>query len=317
MIAVVTGAAGFIGSSLCRRLLDDGHAVTGVDCLTKTDGLEQKIRNLDGLVGREGFHLVYADLAEQPPSAVLHEADVVFHLAGEASVTRSWGPSFAAYARNNVEATQRLLDACVGAGLQRIVYASSSSIYGNALSLPTSESVLPRPISPYGVTKLAAEHLCHAYQSEQGLPITSLRFFTVYGPGQRPDMAFHRLFRAALNGETFTVRGNGSATRDFTYIDDVVDAVVRAGESSWNGALNIGGGQRVSMQEVLAMVQEEVGPISVDYGEAAAGDARDTSADTTLAQEILQWRPEVDLRSGISAMASWASDVFEPELSRS
>lgn len=316
MIAVVTGAAGFIGSTLCHRLLDDGHVVTGVDCLTKTDGLEQKIRNIDGLVDHARFQLVYADLAEQPPLSVLSEADVVFHLAGEASVTRSWGPTFARYDRNNVAATQRLLDACVDVGIQRLVYGSSSSIYGDAMVLPTPETAVPQPISPYGVTKLAAEHLCHAYNQSLGLPVTSLRFFTVYGPGQRPDMAFHRLFRAALTGEPFTVRGDGTATRDFTFVDDVVDALVKAAGAGWDGVLNVGGGQRTSMREVLTLVQEKAGPIELVHGPATAGDARDTSADTTRAREVLGWAPQVELREGLAAMGAWADDALQPELSR-
>src|SRR6478609_9677650 len=178
MIAIVTGAAGFIGSSLSRRLLDEGHEVVGIDCLTHAYDVEQKMRNLGGLMDHPHFQLLYSDLAEHVPAASIQGADVVFHLAGQASVTTSWGDGFASYAHNNIEGTQRLLEACVGAGLRRFVYGSSSSVYGNACALPTPETVLPHPVSPYGVSKLAGEHLCRAYHHSWGLPVTALRFFT-------------------------------------------------------------------------------------------------------------------------------------------
>ncbi|CAN5431703.1 NAD-dependent epimerase/dehydratase family protein [soil metagenome] len=313
MIAVVTGAAGFIGSTLSRRLLAEGHTVVGIDCLTKTYDLSLKTRNIDGLVDHDRFQLVYSDLAEHPPASLVQGADVVFHLAGQASVTRSWGPSFSEYTRNNIEATQRLLEACVTAGIDRFVYASSSSVYGDAMVMPTPETCLPRPISPYGVSKLAGEHLCHAYQREQGLPVTSLRFFTVYGPGQRPDMAFHKLFRAAHTGEPFTIRGDGTATRDFTYVDDVVDACIRAAGAGWDGVANVGGGHRVAVNEVVDIVQNIVGPMNIVHGPSVAGDAKDTSADTALARDIFGWVPKTSLRDGLESMALWAEDLLRPE----
>lgn len=317
MFAVVTGAAGFIGSSLCRRLLLEGHTVVGIDCLTKNYDVALKTRNVDGLVDHPRFQLVYADLAEHPPAGLVLGADVVFHLAGQASVTRSWGTSFGEYARNNVEATQRLLEACVESGIDRFVYASSSSVYGDAMVMPTPETCLPRPISPYGVSKLAGEHLCHAYQREQGLPVTSLRFFTVYGPRQRPDMAFHRLFRAAHTGEPFTVRGDGRSTRDFTFVEDVVDALLAAAVAGWDGVANVGGGHRVALNDVIDVVQDLVGPIDVRYGPSVAGDAHDTSADTSLARDILTWTPRNGLEDGLAEMAVWAADLLRPEPSYS
>ena len=315
MIAVVTGAAGFIGSSLTDRLLGDGHTVIGIDCLTKAYDVELKTRNLDRFLGHPNFQLHYSDLAEHDPTGPLRDADVVFHLAGQASVTSSWGGGFSDYARNNVEATQRLLEACVGAGIERFVNASSSSIYGDAMVMPTPESAVPRPISPYGVTKLAAEHMCDAYHRQRGLPVTSLRFFTVYGPGQRPDMAFHKLFRAAYGGDRFQVRGDGSATRDFTYVDDVVDALVLAAGAGWNGALNVGGGHRVTLLEVLRLVEGLTGPIDLEFVPTVAGDARNTSADVSLAREVLGYQPSVELPDGLARMASWAQGLLVPELS--
>lgn len=315
MFAIVTGAAGFIGSTLCRRLLAEGHRVVGVDCLTKAYDLRFKTANVDGLLDHRGFELIYSDLAEHSPTALVQGADVVFHLAGQASVTRSWGPSFADYTRNNISATQSLLEACTSAGIGRFVYASSSSVYGDAMVMPTPETCLPRPISPYGVSKLAGEHLCHAYQRECGLPVTSLRFFTVYGPGQRPDMAFHRLFGAACGGEPFTVRGDGTATRDFTYVGDVVDALMRAATAGWDGVVNVGGGHRISLKEVIDKIMDIMGPFDVTFGAPVAGDARDTSADTSLAKDVLGWSPRVGLDEGLSQMAIWADDVLHPESS--
>ncbi len=313
MKAIVTGAAGFIGSTLSRHLLDAGHQVTGVDCLTKAYDVEVKTRNLDRLVDFDRFQMLYADLTTQPLTYIVGDADVVFHLAGQASVTRSWGESFGDYTRNNVTATQRLLEACVDAGVPRLVYASSSSVYGNATLLPTPETALPRPISPYGVSKLAGEHLCHAYQQERGLSAVSLRLFTVYGPGQRPDMCFHKLFRAAVRGEPFVVNGDGTATRDFTYVDDVVDAMVAAASSGWDGVANVGGGHRVGLREVIDEVQSIVGPIDVRYGDAVAGDARNTSADVSLARAAFDYRPSVSLPVGLSAMAQWVRELYDTE----
>lgn len=313
MIAIVTGAAGFIGSSLSRRLLGDGHVVVGVDCFTPSYDLGLKVANVEPLLAHANFELVTTDLADEVPVGHLADADVVFHLAGQASVTTSWGQGFEAYARNNVQATQRLLDACLGSHLQRFVYASSSSIYGDARTLPTPETALPEPVSPYGVSKLAGEHLCAAYHHCWDLPVTALRFFTVYGPGQRPDMAFHKLFRAALRGDPFWVRGDGSATRDFTFVGDIVDGLVAAAEHDWNGVANLGGGHRTSLRSLIELVQELTGPIDVRYGPLVAGDVRDTSANTDLAATVLGYQPATDLRTGLAAMHQWAAGLAQME----
>ncbi|MEO6987990.1 MAG: NAD-dependent epimerase/dehydratase family protein [Aquihabitans sp.] len=313
MIAVVTGAAGFIGSTLSRRLLDDGHKVTGIDALTKAYDIELKIRNVDNLVDHRNFQLVYGDLTDPSSVDLLRNADVVFHLAGQASVTSSWGRSFETYARNNIMATQRLLDVLAGSAIKRFVYASSSSVYGEAMVMPTVETALTRPISPYGVSKLAAENLCHAYQREQGIPVTSLRFFTVYGPAQRPDMAFHRMFRSVYRGEVFEVRGDGTATRDFTFVGDVVEAILAAASCGWNGVANVGGGNRVSLREVLAIVEEVAGPLNLRWGPTVAGDVRDTGADIDLARDALGWEPRTDLYTGLRTMAAWAEELLRTE----
>ena len=235
MVAVVTGAAGFIGSAVCRRLLADGETVRGIDCLTKTYDVEQKMGNISPLIDHPSFNLLYADLASSDIDPILDGADTVYHLAGQASVSRSWGVPFADYTRNNIDATQRLLEACADRSLRKVVHASSSSVYGDAEVRPTPETVLPRPLSPYGVTKLAAEHLCHVYHHNRGVPTAALRLFTVYGPGQRPDMAFHRLVRAALEHQPFMVNGDGFQSRDFTHVNDVVDAIVARGAIELDG----------------------------------------------------------------------------------
>ncbi len=315
MIAMVTGAAGFIGSTLSRRLLADGHAVIGVDCLTEAYDVDLKARNLEGLVDHPDFHLVCSDLSRSSPGPALHDVEVVYHLAGQASVTRSWGSHFADYTRNNIAATQDLLGACVRAELPRFVFASSSSVYGDALTRPTTERALPRPISPYGVSKLAAEHLCLAFHRELGLPVTCLRYFTVYGPRQRPDMGMHKLFRAALEGGTFEVRGDGSSTRDFTYVDDAVEATYRAGLAGWDGVMNIGGGHPVALHEVIDRVDRLAGPLHVEHGPEVAGDARDTAADIELAGRILGYQPQTSLQEGLEAMAVWAEGIYGREMS--
>lgn len=315
MIAMVTGAAGFIGSTLSRRLLADGHEVVGVDCLTDAYDVELKSRNLDGLIDHDGFQLVCADLSRTMPWSVLQQVDVVYHLAGQASVTRSWGTRFTDYTANNITATHELLTACVDAGLRRFVFASSSSVYGNAAVQPTAETVLPRPISPYGVSKLAAEHLCLAFHREMDVPVTCLRYFTVYGPRQRPDMGIHKLFRAAATGERFGVRGDGSATRDFTYVDDAVEATYRAGLGDWDGVLNIGGGNPVSLAEVIERVQAIAGPIDLVHGPTVPGDARDTAADIRLAERVLGYAPRTPLQEGLEAMGQWAKGLYGRELS--
>lgn len=315
MIAMVTGAAGFIGSTLCRRILDDGHDVIGVDCLTESYDPRLKTRNLEALVSHPRFHLVAADLSRTVPRAMVQEAEVVYHLAGQASVTRSWGHRFADYTRHNITATHDLLEACLGSDLRRVVYASSSSVYGDAEAQPTHEEVLPRPISPYGVSKLAGEHLCLAYHRSMGLPVTCLRYFTVYGPRQRPDMGFHLLFRAAFEGTPFGVRGDGSQTRDFTYVGDAVEATYRAGLADWDGVLNIGGGHPVVLGDAIDLVQELVGPIDLQHVPAVAGDAHSTAADIGRAAAVLGYDPATPLREGLQAMAAWAAQVYGRELS--
>jgi nucleoside-diphosphate-sugar epimerase len=309
MTAVVTGAAGFIGSHLCRLLLDEGHEVIGLDAFTDYYPREYKEDHLAGLRGRERFWMVDDDLLTMRLEPLIEGADYVFHLAGQPGVRASWGPEFATYVRHNVLATQRLLETCRGFRLEKFVYASSSSIYGDAEAFPTAEKVLPRPVSPYGVTKLAGEYLCDVYRTNFGVPTVSLRLFTVYGPGQRPDMAFARLVRAARLGHPFQLLGDGEQSRDFTFVGDVVHAMVDAARSPWCGTANIGGGSRVTMNEVLDIVGELCGTLRVVRREAAIGDVRHTAADCTTARTAFGYRPSTSLREGLALMVGAEADL--------
>jgi nucleoside-diphosphate-sugar epimerase len=302
MRVVVTGAAGFVGSHLCESLLADGHEVVGVDSFTEYYAPELKQQNLQACVGQERFRLHRVDLLEAPLAALMDGADVVFHLAGQPGVRPSWGAEFATYTSRNVLATQALLEAARTVPLRKLVYASSSSVYGDAEAYPTAETLCPHPLSPYGVTKLAAEHLCELYRVGFGVPTASLRLFTVYGPRQRPDMAFSRLVDAALSGSVFELYGTGEQTRDFTFVEDVVRGFRAAAESGFTGVANIGGGSRTSMKEVLDIVTELAGAPQVVRGPAQRGDVRDTAADTRVAFEGFGYAPQVSLREGLRRM---------------
>lgn len=302
MRTVVTGAAGFVGSHLCTRLLEQGHEVAGIDVLTDFYDVSRKEANLFVLSDWDAFSFHRTDL-RQAPRQLFDGAEVVFHLAGQPGVRPSWGPEFALYVERNIMATQHLLETLRAADIRKIVYASSSSVYGDAESYPTAETLRPRPVSPYGVTKLAAEHLCELYRGNFGLPTASLRLFTVYGPGQRPDMAFSRLVAAAVRGRPFPLYGDGRQTRDFTYVGDVVDAFCAAAASDWTGVANIGGGARTSMAEVIGMAGELVGrPVQTDRKPGQPGDVRDTAADTTVARNAFGYAPAVPLAEGLARM---------------
>jgi nucleoside-diphosphate-sugar epimerase len=306
MNALVTGAAGFIGSHLCRHLLSHGEHVRGVDCFTDYYPARFKYANLAPLLSELRFRFIEADLHETNLRSMLDGVDVVYHLAGQPGVRPSWGKDFAHYLRQNVGVTQRLLEAARQHRLRKFVYASSSSVYGNAESYPTSESARPQPQSPYGVTKLAAEHLCELYRANLDVRTASLRFFTVYGPGQRPDMAFSRLMSAALDGGTFELYGDGTQTRDFTFVEDVVRALRDVARSDFCGVANLGGGSRTSMNEVISIIEGLCGAIDVSRSATQDGDVRHTSADIRVAASAFGYAPRVTLEEGLRAMAEWA-----------
>lgn len=306
MRAVVTGAAGFIGAHLCAHLLDKGDEVLGIDCFTDYYDPRLKERNLVGLRDRPGFVECRLDLSSAPLESLFERADVVYHLAGQPGVRSSWGEDFVPYLSRNVHATQRVLEAARTVRLWKVVYASSSSVYGDSETYPTTEDLAPRPVSPYGVTKLAAEHLCELYRTTCDVPTASLRLFTVYGPRQRPDMAFSRLVEAALTGNPFQLYGDGNQSRDFTYVGDVVRAMRQSALSAWTGVANIGGGSRTTMNEVVAKVEELAGDVRLVRHPRERGDVRHTAADTTVAREGFGYQPRTTLDAGLARMVDAA-----------
>jgi len=309
MKALVTGAAGFIGSHLTASLLDKGATVVGIDCFADYYPRALKERNLEENTPRNGFRFIEAKIEETDLPALLDGVTHVFHLAAQAGVRKSWGRDFKTYTINNIDATQMLLEACVGRRLEKFVHASSSSVYGDRAAIPMREDALPQPVSPYGVTKLAAEHLGCLYHLNFGVPAVAMRYFTVYGPRQRPDMAFNRFIRAALRDEPITLYSDGEQTRDFTFVGDAVAATIAAGERGVNGtAYNIGGGSRVSMNQVVKIIEKVAGhPLKIHREDAQKGDMRDTYADTTLARRDLGFAPKVSLEEGIQAEYRWLS----------
>jgi nucleoside-diphosphate-sugar epimerase len=304
---VVTGAAGFVGSHLCDRLLADGHEVVGIDSFTDYYERDRKEANLQSARRDSRFKLVEADLVTSGLSQALSDATVVYHLAGQPGVRPSWGSMFDPYVQANIVATQRLLETLRQIPVKRLVFASSSSIYGDAEMFPTKETALPRPVSPYGMTKLAAEHLAFVYMRNFDIPVTSLRYFTVYGPRQRPDMAFCRFMEALVDGQEIGVFGDGEQTREFTYVSDAVDGTVKAATADVAGqVINLGGGSRVSVNRVLDTL-EDISRIKArrKYLPVAPGDPRHTGASINLARERLGWEPRVSLREGLTRQWRW------------
>ena len=312
MNVLVTGAAGFIGSHLAAALLARGARVTGLDCFTDYYPRRIKDANLAVNADHPNFRFVEAAIADADLPALLDGVTHVFHLAAQAGVRKSWGRDFQIYTVNNIDASQILLEACVGRPLEKFVYASSSSVYGDAVAIPMTETALPQPVSPYGVTKLAAEQLCRLYTVNHGVPTASMRYFTVFGPRQRPDMGFHRFIRAALLDQPIALYGDGEQTRDFTFVADAVAATMAAGAPGGPGAVyNIGGGSRVSINEVLELIGRVTGKrLDIRREPAQKGDMRDTFADTTRAQTELGWAPKTSLADGIEAEVRWLKDAL-------
>lgn len=318
-VVLVTGAAGFIGSHLAEQLLSENYSVIGLDCFTDYYSRRQKEENLYALRAAPNFKFVQADLRDYDLAALLagEKVQYIFHNAGQAGVRPSWGKHFADYVAHNITATQALLEACctprVRERIARFVFASSSSVYGDAEKLPTREDDLPRPISPYGVTKLAAEHLCLLYAKQYGLPVVALRYFSVYGPRQRPDMAFYNFIERLLHGEAVRVLGDGEQTRDFTYVSDIVQAnrlALQLALPTPNGSCarvyNIGGGSRVTLNATLEILGEIMGVTPrVEYSPRAPGDHRHGAADITRAQRELGYTPRVSLTEGLRKQVEW------------
>jgi UDP-glucose 4-epimerase len=308
---LVTGVAGFIGSHVAERLIKRGNSVRGVDCFTNYYARSLKEKNLSELLESPRFVLDELDLSSADLGSVLEEVDAVCHLAAQAGVRASWGRSFETYIDCNIAATQRLLEACKGRSLARFVYASSSSVYGETDDLPMRERGATCPVSPYGVTKLAAEHLAVLYHRNYGLPTVSLRFFTVYGPRQRPDMAFNKFISATLSGRPVEIYGDGKQTRDFTFVDDIVDGVVRALENGPPGEVfNLGGGSRVTLNEAIDTLERVMGmKINRQYETPQKGDVSNTLADNSKAQNELGFAPSVGLEEGLAREFEWLKSL--------
>ncbi len=313
MNILVTGAAGFIGSRLCLKLLEQGDRVVGVDCFTDFYPRWIKERNLAPLLSKQNFEFQATDVLELDLSPLLENADVVYHLAAQAGVRSSWGENFLTYLSHNILATQKLLEAAKKRPRLKFVYASSSSVYGLTPTLPMREDSPLHPLSPYGVTKLAAEQLCFLYFKNYGLPTISLRFFTVYGPGQRPDMAFHKFFKAIREDRAITVFGDGRQTRDFTYIDDITDACVAAPEKARPGEVyNLGGGHREKLVNLFPLFEEICGRrVKISWREAQKGDVPHTLADIAKAGQDLGFSPQMDLTEGLRREWEWIEALYQ------
>ncbi len=313
MASVVTGVAGFIGSSLAETLLDRGEQVTGIDCFIDYYPRALKEKNLQGLLANARFRFIEQNLVDVDFASLLADVDIVYHQAAQAGVRASWGKDFSIYTRNNILATQRLLEALKGTKI-KLINASSSSVYGEVVTLPMRETDIPQPVSPYGVTKLAAEHLCCLYARNYGVEAVSLRYFTVYGPRQRPDMAFHRFIKAMLRGEEIEIYGNGEQTRDFTYIQDAVSANLLAAEHGQRGEVyNIGGGARITVNNVLELLERlTTKPARARYNEPQKGDVTHTYADTRKAQEDLLFKPTTTLEDGLKRQIEWMQKEILP-----
>lgn len=311
MKVCITGVAGFIGSSVAKKLIAGGLDVLGIDCFTDYYERKQKERNLNPLQGKKNFHFVEADVMEFDFAKALSAGDGVIHEAAQPGVRASWGKEFDVYTTNNVLATQRLLEQVKDLGLKKLVFAGSSSVYGDVDAFPMKETDRPQPVSPYGVSKLASEHLCMLYHKNYGLPATSVRYFTVYGPAQRPDMAFHRICRALATDSVFPMFGNGTQTRDFTFVDDIVAGTIAALDADCAGqVINLGGGSRISLAACIEILEGIAGKtLRIDQREVQKGDVRHTAADISKAKELLGYAPKVSVADGLEAEYNWMVDL--------
>ncbi len=308
----VTGCAGFIGSTLCERLLQDGYQVTGIDSFQTNYDQWIKIRNLRLLQQQPRFRLFTESLLTTDLSQLLKDQDYVFHLAAIPGVRTSWGTDFSIYVENNILATQKLLEAIKQSQVKKLVYASSSSVYGG-MDGPTNEEKPPEPISPYGVTKLSAEQLCQLYAKNFGVPVISLRYFTVFGPRQRPDMAFHRLILRTLKGEKLPIFGDGEQSRDFTFVDDIITANLLAMHSPLKGEVfNIGGISHLTINEVIALIEKHIGKqANRQYLPSQAGDPKHTWADISKAKNLLGYNPQFAVDEGIALQVAAVKDLYQ------
>jgi len=300
MRCLVTGAAGFIGSHLTEALIKQGNEVRGIDCFTDYYSKSLKLANLAELEKREGFEFVEMDISSDRVSEYVKDVDVVFHLAAQPGVRASWGASFSHYIKDNIAATQRLLEAAKEAHLKRFIYASSSSVYGDAERFPTPEETTPSPNSPYGATKFEGELLCNVYRKNFGVPTVALRYFTVYGPRQRPDMAFNRFISAIQRSEEVVIYGDGSQGRDLTFVLDTVAATCLSVEAQPGSTYNVGTGSTVTINEVISVLELIIGKRAKIRNEPVAlGDVRMTCAETSKITRELDFHPKTKIEEGL------------------
>ncbi|HZX10806.1 MAG TPA: NAD-dependent epimerase/dehydratase family protein [Acidobacteriota bacterium] len=312
MKCLVTGAAGFIGSHLCERLIDLNFCVTGIDSFTDFYSRELKKRNLASLLKKKRFEFIEQDINHIDLETLIKKSDCIFHLAAQAGVRASWGDNFSTYTKNNIESTQNILETCKKHQVKKIIYASSSSVYGNSPDLPMKETSRLFPYSPYGVTKLAAENLCSLYHQNYGLPVVSLRYFTVYGPRQRPDMAFHKFLKAIGENKPIEIYGTGKQTRDFTYIDDIVKANISAAKKGRDGEIyNLGGGIQHKLSDIFPILQQICGKkVKIKKVDNQKGDVKHTYADISKAKKDLLYNPKIKLQQGLNQEWSWIKDTY-------
>jgi len=301
--ALITGVAGFIGSSLAAKLLKDNFKVIGIDSFTNNYSTRIKEKNIENCLKHTNFSLIRQDLDTLDLSASVEKADYFFHLSAQPGVRASWGKEFTTYVKNNISVTQKILESLKNnTTLKKFVFASSSSVYGNQSSMMNEDTSLARPISPYGVTKLAAENLANLYFKNYGVPTISLRYFTVYGPKQRPDMAFTRFFYSIIKEQKLTIFGNGEQTRDFTYVDDVVKATMNAATSDHVGEiLNIGGGSVFSLMQITEFMKEITEKeLEIDFKKEQKGDVKHTSADISKSENLINYKSNTDIKYGLT-----------------
>ncbi|MEM8829721.1 MAG: NAD-dependent epimerase/dehydratase family protein [Cyanobacteria bacterium P01_G01_bin.19] len=314
VVNIITGVAGFVGFNIAETILKQGKLVIGIDQVNDYYDPKLKEANVDRLQQYSGFKFIRDSIQNLDWLELLRDVDVLYHQAAQAGVRASWGKGFQDYTERNINATQILLEAAKQTNsLKRFVYASSSSVYGDAVTMPTPETLCPQPVSPYGITKLTAERLCFLYHKNFNVPVTALRYFTVYGPGQRPDMAFHKFLKAALNKEAISIYGDGQQTRDFTFISDIVAANLAAASvpEAIGEVFNIGGGSRAVLKDVLATMEKVIGsPIRKEFIDRAKGDARHTSADISKAQAILGYSPQISLEEGLAKEWEWIKQLY-------
>ena len=314
MVDIITGVGGFIGSHLAETILKQGKQIIGIDQINDYYDPCLKEANIDRLKQYSGFKFIRNSIQNLDWLELLKNVDVIYHQAAQAGVRASWGDGFRDYTERNINATQIILEAASKtSSLKRFVFASSSSVYGNAQRMPTPETISPLPVSPYGISKLAAERMCLLYHHNFNVPVTALRYFTVYGPRQRPDMAFHKFFKAAVRKEAISIYGDGQQTRDFTFISDVVAAnlAVASVPEAIGEVFNIGGGSRAVLADVLATMEKIIGnPIKQEFADRARGDARHTSADISKAQKILDYNPRISLEEGLTKEWEWIEPLY-------